>query len=198
MIKKSMQTALRITFLLAISQAVNAQTEKAVVVKAPAPKLDYEYQFLTPDSSEGIEKSFKNGKLFAEIHFKNKGEFQFIKRYDPKTGNLFQTDTVMNFTKQVGSSVTYFPTGAIKEVQHRDTAGNVDHYTGYFENGQKKVSIGYRKGKRNGSFTEYHPGGQVKETGKYLNDKREGVFKFYDARGTLLLTKRFKQDVVQK
>jgi antitoxin component YwqK of YwqJK toxin-antitoxin module len=203
MIKKSIQTALRITFLFAISsQTAEAQTEpiaqKEEKVVPAAPKLDYEYQFLVPDSSEGIEKSYKNGKLFAEIHFKNKGQFQFIKRYDATTGKLFQSDTVVNFTKMVGSSITYFPTGAIKEVQHRDTAGSVDHYTGYFENGQKKVSIGYRKGKRNGLFMEYHPTGKVKEMGKYLNDKREGQFKFYDARGTLLLTKKFKQDVALK
>jgi antitoxin component YwqK of YwqJK toxin-antitoxin module len=202
MIVKSIRSALRITFFLIICSQTKGQTaavqQPKTEEKQPASQLDYEYQFLNKDSTEGIEKSYKNGKIYAEIYFKNKGQFQFVKRYDATTGKLFQSDTVVNFNKMIGSSITYFPNGGIKEIQHRDTSGKVDNYQGFFENGRKKVSIHYRNGKRNGLFTEYHPTGNIKEMGRYLNDKREGEFKFYDARGTLLLTKKFKQDIVVK
>jgi len=203
MIVKSIRSALRITFFLIVCSQTKGQTaavqQPKTEEKPPVgPQLDYEYQFLNKDSTEGIEKSYKNGKIYAEIYFKDKGQFQFVKRYDATTGKIFQSDTVVNFNKMIGSSINYFPNGGIKEIQHRDTSGSVDNYQGFFENGRKKVSISYRNGKRHGLFTEYHPTGQIKETGRYLNDKREGEFKFYDVRGTLLLTKKFKQDVVVK
>jgi Uncharacterized protein conserved in bacteria len=197
MTSKAIRSALRIAFFTIVSSPL-VQAQSEATPAAAGPKLDYEYQFLNKDSTEGIEKSYRNGKLYAEIYFKNKGQFQFVKRYDATTGKLLQSDTVINFNKMVGSSITYFPTGSIKEIQHHDSSGKVDLYQGYFENGHKKVSIAYRNGKRNGLFTEYHPTGKMKETGRYVNDKREGVFRFYDARGTLILTKKFKQDVVVK
>lgn len=197
MTPKAIRSALRIAFFTVICTPLHAQTAENTQTAA-GPKLDYEYQFLNKDSTEGIEKSYRNGKLYAEIYFKNKGQFQFVKRFDASTGNLLQSDTVINFNRMVGGSKTYFPNGSIKDIHHRDSSGKVYLYQGYFENGQKKVSIAYRNGKRNGLFTEYHPTGKMKEMGRYLNDKREGVFRFYDARGTLLLTKKFKQDVVIK
>lgn len=201
MIIKSISRVLCLLFFL-ITSAAKGQTpepEKKVTEQPPiSQQLDYEYRFLNKDSTEGIEKSYRNGKLYAEIYFKDKGRFQFVKRYDAATGKLFQSDTVVNFSKMIGSSIMYYPAGSIKEIQHRDTSGQVDSYQGFYESGRKKVNIHYRYGKRNGLFTEYHPNGKVKETGRYINDKREGEFKFYDTRGTLLLVKKFKQDVVIK
>lgn len=158
----------------------------------------YEYQFTAADSSEGIEKSYSNGKLHTEIYFKDRGQFQFVKVYNPKNEKLLKTDTILNFKKQVGSSTTYFPNGNVKEVEHRDTSGTVDKYIGYFESGQKKVVINYRNGKRNGIMTEYNANGTVKETGPYANDMREGEFKFFDVRGQLLAKKRFSKDKIVK
>lgn len=160
--------------------------------------LTYEYQFMSKDSSEGIEKSFKNGKPHTEIYFKDRGQFQFVKVFNPKTGNLLKSDTILNFKKRVGSSISYFPSGKIKEIEHRDTSGEVDGYRGFYESGVKRVSIHYKNGKRNGILTEYNPNGTVKETGPYVNDMREGQFKFYDVRGQLLAVKRFKQGKIVK
>lgn len=160
--------------------------------------LTYEYQFISKDSSEGIEKSFKNGKPHTEIYFKDRGQFQFVKVYNPKDGKLLKSDTIINFKKLVGSSTRYFPNGNIKEIEHRDDSSVIDIYKGFFENGQKKIIIHYKNGKRNGLMTEYNPNGTVKETGTYVNDKREGQFKFYDIRGQLLASRRFKADKVVK
>jgi len=188
--------------LLVISQVAHAQDEKSFQKVDDSQKatlnFTYEYEFISADSSEGIEKSFSNGKPHTEIHFKDRGQFQFVKVYNPKNGKLLKTDTILNFKKQVGSSITYFPNGSIKEIEHRDTSGTVDMYKGFFEGGAKKVVINYRHGKRNGTMTEYNTNGTVKETGPYVDDKREGTFKFYDVRGQLLATRKFSKDKVVK
>src|SRR5687768_6579234 len=105
MIVKSIRSALRITFFLIVCSQTKGQTaavqQPKTEEKPPASQLDYEYQFLNKDSTEGIEKSYKNGKIYAEIYFKNKGQFQFVKRYDATTGKLFQSDTVVNFNKMI-------------------------------------------------------------------------------------------------
>jgi antitoxin component YwqK of YwqJK toxin-antitoxin module len=204
MIVKTARISLRIAFFLIVScQITKAQSGGSMqkVDDVSKPKLDwtYQYQFTNADSTEGIEKAFnREGKIVAETYFKDKGEFQFVKRYSTKTGNLIKSDTIVNFKKIVGSSMSYFASGKIKEIEHRDTSGAIDQYRGYFESGQKKVIIHYKNGKRNGLMTEYNPNGTVKETGNYLNDKREGQFKFYDVRGNLLASKKFKQDKIVK
>ncbi|WP_205512459.1 toxin-antitoxin system YwqK family antitoxin [Longitalea arenae] len=167
-------------------------------VSKPKSNLTYEYQYLNDDHTEGIEKSFLFGQLKTEIHFKEKGKFQFAKSYDTKTGRLIKTDTIVNFNKLVGTTTTYYPNGNPKEQEHRDTSGAVDRYCSYFQNGGKKVIIHYKNGKRNGLLTEYNPNGTVKETGTYVNDKREGTFKFYDVRGNLITSRKFKADKVVK
>jgi antitoxin component YwqK of YwqJK toxin-antitoxin module len=196
---------LRIAFIFLIGcQVAKAQDDEKSLSKVDADvakvklNLTYEYQFMSKDSSEGIEKSFKNGKPHTEIYFKDRGQFQFVKVFNPKTGNLLKSDTILNFKKRVGSSITYFPSGKIKEIEHRDTSGEVDGYRGFFENGSKRISIGYKGGKRNGMFTEYNANGTLKETGPYVNDQRDGTFKFYDVRGALLATKKFKQGKIVK
>jgi antitoxin component YwqK of YwqJK toxin-antitoxin module len=98
----------------------------------------------------------------------------------------------------VGTTTTYYANGNPKEMEHRDTSGAVDRYSAFFENGNKRIFINYRGGKRNGLMTEYNLNGTVKETGVYVNDKREGVFKFYDVRGQLLMSRKFKADKVMK
>ena len=167
-------------------------------VAKPKSNLTYEYEYLNADHSEGIEKSFSNGKLKTEIHFKEKGKFQAAKSYDTKTGRLIKTDTIVDFKKLVGTTTTYYPNGNPKEMEHRDTSGTVDRYSAYFEGGGRRILISYKDGKRNGLKTEYNPNGTVKETGTYVNDKREGVFSFYDVRGKLLISRKFKADKVVK
>jgi antitoxin component YwqK of YwqJK toxin-antitoxin module len=187
--------------LLAISQISKGQSgsfQKVDESQKANLNLTYEYQFTSADSSEGVEKSFSNGKPHTEIYFKDRGHFQFVKVYNPKNGKLLKTDTIIDFKKQVGSSITYFPNGNIKEIEHRDTSGTVDMYKGFFEGGGRKVVINYKNGKRNGIMTEYNANGTVKETGKYVNDMREGEFKFYDVRGNLLSSRRFSKDKVVK
>jgi antitoxin component YwqK of YwqJK toxin-antitoxin module len=190
--------------LLITCQICKAQDDDKSFQKVDAEEskvklnLTYEYQFISKDSSEGIEKSFKNGKPHTEIYFKDRGHFQFVKVYNPKDGKLLKSDTIIDFKKLVGSSTRYFPNGNIKEIEHRDDSSVVDMYKGFFDNGQKKIVISYKAGKRNGLMTEYNPNGTVKETGVYANDKREGVFKFYDIRGQLLASRKFKADKVVK
>lgn len=202
MIVKTATLMLRIAFILVIScqmtMGQGGSFQKVDDASKPKLNLTYEYQFTNADSTEGIEKAYKDGKLSVETHFWNKGELQFVKLYSIKTGKLLQSDTVVNFKKMVGSSKAYYANGNIKEIHHRDTSGEVDRYEGFFQNGTRKVIIRYKKGKRNGVMTEYNPNGTVKETGNYVNDKRDGVFKFYDVRGKLLVTRRFKQDKLVK
>jgi|GEM_PF-4326011 antitoxin component YwqK of YwqJK toxin-antitoxin module len=202
MIVKTTYSALRIAVVLLISCQISkgqgGSIQKVDDASKPKLNLTYEYQFTNADSSEGVEKAFKDGKLYVETFFKKKGEEQLVKRYSTKTGNLLQTDSVVDFKKMVGNSTVYYPNGNVKEITHRDTSGEVDMYKGYFEGGGTKVVIAYRDGKRNGLLTEYNPNGTVKETGRYLNDKREGEFKFYDVRGNLITKRKFKQDKVVK
>ena len=202
MIVKTTYSALRIAVVLVISCQISKGQDGSIkkIDDASRPQLNltYEYQFTKADSSEGVEKAFKDGKLYVETFFKNKGEQQFVKRYSTKTGNLLQSDSVVDFKKMVGNSTVYYPNGNVKEITHRDTSGEVDMYKGYFEGGGIKVVIAYRDGKRNGLLTEYNPNGTVKETGRYSNDKREGEFKFFDVRGNLITKRKFKQDKVVK
>ncbi len=78
--------------------------------------------------TEGIEKSFLFGKLKTEIHFKEKGKFQAAKSYDTKTGWLIKPILLLTLRKLVGTTTTYYANGNPKEMEHRDTSGNVDRY----------------------------------------------------------------------
>ena len=182
MITKSAYLAVVVLLITCTSQAQEGgnsfqKVDDSAVAK-PKSNLTYEYEYLNADHSEGIEKSFSNGKLKTEIHFKEKGKFQAAKSYDTKTGRLIKTDTIVDFKKLVGTTTTYYPNGNPKEMEHRDTSGSVDRYSAYFEGGGRRIFINYRDGKRNGLMTEYNPNGTVKEIGHYANDKREGSLSF--------------------
>jgi antitoxin component YwqK of YwqJK toxin-antitoxin module len=191
--------------LLFICQFSNAQDDNNSFQKVddsavakPKSNLTYEYQYMNDDHTEGIEKSYLYGKLKTEIYFKEKGKFQFAKSYSTNTGKLMKTDTILDFTRLVGTTTTYYANGKPKEMEHRDDSSSVDCYQAFFQNGNRRIIIHYKNGKRYGNTTEYNPNGTVKETGSYINDKREGTFRFYDVRGHLLTTRRFRGDKIVK
>jgi antitoxin component YwqK of YwqJK toxin-antitoxin module len=189
--------------LLIGTQFSHAQDDDAAFTKVDESQkrklnLTYEYEFKNADSSEGVEKAFREGKLVVETYFRDRGQFQFVKQYSAKTGKVVKSDTIVNMKKIVGSSISYFPSGSVKEVEIRDTSGALTGYKGYYDGGKKKIVIGLANGKRNGPFIEYNPNGTVKESGNYLNDQRHGVFKFYDIRGNALASKKFVNGKIAK
>ena len=62
----------------------------------------------------------------------------------------------------------------------------------YFENGNIKFKIGFKKGLRDGPFTFYYPDEKVRLEGNFDSGVMEGTFKSYGKIGELLYEKNFK------
>lgn len=64
----------------------------------------------------------------------------------------------------------------------------------FFYNGQLKIQVSYKKGKRHGDYKEYHSNGQLKESGLYKENKRVGLNEVYYEDGQIQIKKTFNQD----
>ncbi|MBN2349333.1 MAG: DUF3352 domain-containing protein [Bacteroidales bacterium] len=64
-------------------------------------------------------------------------------------------------------------------------------YEERFENGELKISVSLKNGKKHGNFKEFYENGQLKIRGKYSHDKKTGIWKYYDDKGNLANEKDF-------
>jgi len=82
--------------------------------------------------------------------------------------------------------IEYYDTGELKSKVIRnvpDTLNSVFYL--FYKNGNKKVQVTFKNGKKNGKYFSYYENGQVEEIFSVINDNKHGVYKHYTKNGKL-------------
>ena len=134
--------------------------------------------FYKNGKKEGLEKTFRNGKLFQTTPYKNGKRVGIQKTYN--NGKLYTTTPYKNGEKN-GIEKTYgiqYTTTPYKNGEKNGIEKTYDH-------GKLYKTTPYINGERNGIGKVYYHNGQVEQEKHWKSEQRIGTWKSYTLNGPI-------------